>query len=220
MLVENAAFFLMKFRNTENIQPIPEKKPIKKVVQPLRMPVNMLEYEFISKLVVQQYQNDNEVRFDLLLSIPVSDRIPALAKEFGIKRMYQLVALIVKAFMVSQPIPTTKKLNETQINVCACDLILVAEEDQLGLEDLIVFFERANAGFYGAIKNMQHHQVIMNLLENYRQERFDAYQEIKKQQLEKLKVADKQERCCSEPKPISEILKQASVINMNKKMSG
>jgi hypothetical protein len=103
----------------------------------------------IANLALQQYIKKEKPDFELLLSIPLTERIPGLIKEYGLKRMHKLIKLILQEFCYSIALPKSKKLTETKISACACDLILVAEEDQLSLEDLIVFFELAKKGTYG-----------------------------------------------------------------------
>lgn len=185
-----------------------------------RQPVNTLEYELITHLVQQQFQKDDQVRFDLLLAIPLPERIPGLLQEFGMKRMHQLLVMLIKAFCFALPIPKTKKLTDTKISAIACDLVLVAQEDQLSLEDVILFFERAKAGKYGAIKILQHHHQLMDLLQQYRQERHDAFMKIKEEQNQQLKTLGPADRTCVEPKPIGEVMNQAFLVDMKKRMSG
>ncbi len=182
--------------------------------------VNTLEYELITNLVQQQYSKDGEINFPLLLSIPLQDRIPALVQEFGVKRMYHLLLMIIRAFCYSLPIPKTKKLNDTRMSVCACDIILTAQEDQLSLEDIILFFERAKAGKYGTIKSLLSHYQVMSMLDQYRAERHEAFMKIKGEKDAAMKTLGPAERTCEEPKQIGEILKQASIFDMNKRKSG
>jgi hypothetical protein len=179
-----------------------------------------LEYEIIANLVLQQYQIDEDVRFDLLWSIAVTDRIPALTIEYGKKRMHKLVVTPLKEFCISIPLPKTKKLNDTRINVCACDLMLSAEEEALSMEDFVLFFERVKKGAYGPIKKYLTHQIIREKLEVYLEERRAAFAKLSQQKHTELKALGPIERSCEDPKQIGELLKQASVIEMNKKMSG
>lgn len=210
----------MNLRNIVSIQPAKGTGTPKATAKRApRQYVNTLEYELITNLVQQQYTKDGAVSFPLLLSIPLQDRIPALIQEFGVKRMYHLLLMIVKAFCFSLPIAKTKKLTETRMSVCACDLILTAQEDQLSLEDIIVFFERAKSGKYGAIKSLLSHYQVMALLDKYRMERHEAYMKIKEERHEELKASGPTERT-EEPKQIGEIMKQATIFDLNKKMSG
>src|SRR5690349_1363827 len=103
--------------------------PQEKTVQSKRPAkiTHSLEYEIIANLVLQQYKKDGTVRFDLLYNVAPNDRIPALMNEYGKKRMYKLIVTLLREFCISIPLPKTKKLNDTRINVCACDLMISAE---------------------------------------------------------------------------------------------
>jgi hypothetical protein len=179
-----------------------------------------LEYEIIANLVVQQYEKDGEVRFDLLWNIVSTDRILSLSEEYGNRRMYKLITMLLKEFCISVPLPKSKKLNDTRINVCACDLMISAKEEELSMEDLILFFERTKAGKYGAIKKYLTHQVIKEKLDMYLEERRKAFSNFSQHKHSELKALGPIERICEEPKQIGEILKQATVIEINKRMSG
>jgi hypothetical protein len=54
--------------------------PIKKkeTKRSTRKFIHSLEYEVIANLVLQQFEKDGEIRFDLLWAIPATDRIPAV----------------------------------------------------------------------------------------------------------------------------------------------
>lgn len=179
-----------------------------------------LEYEIIANLVLLQYQNNDGIRFDLLYAIGSNDRIPALTEEYGKKRMHKLLVTLLKEFSISIPLPKSKKLNDTRISVCACDLMISAQEDALSMEDLILFFERTKQGKYGAVRKYLTHQLIKEKLEMYLLEREEGFKKITEQKNTELKSLGTEERICEEPKQIGDILKQASVIQMNKRMSG
>ncbi|MGZ3846479.1 MAG: hypothetical protein ACXVBH_10515, partial [Flavisolibacter sp.] len=123
-----------------------------------------LEYELIAGLAVKQFSTANGANFEALLSIPLAERIPALVNEYGLKRMHRLVKTILNEFCHSVALPKSKKLTATKISVVACDLILVADEDQFSMEDLIVFFELAKNCKYGKFKSFLTHYSIMEKL--------------------------------------------------------
>ena len=179
-----------------------------------------LEYDVIANLVLQQYEKDEEIRFDLLWSISATERIPALALEYGNKRMYQLIATLLREFCISIPLPKTKKLNDTRINVCACDLMVSALEEELSIEDFILFFERVKKSKYGPIKKFLTHQLIKEKWETYLTDRSKAFADLSEKKHTELKAMGPAERTCNEPKQIGELIKQAAVIQMNKRMSG
>ena len=134
--------------------------------------------------------------------------------------MHKLFVTLLKEFSISIPLPKSKKLNDTRISVCACDLMISAEEEALSMEDLILFFERAKRGRCGPMKKYLTHQLIKEKLEMYLLEREKAFKGITQQKNVEVKSLGTAERICSEPKQIGDIMKQASVIEMNKRMSG
>lgn len=181
--------------------------------------VRSLEYEVIANLALQQYAKKDKPDFEFLLSIPLTERIPGLIGEYGLKRMHKLLKLILQEFCYSIALPKSKKLTETKMAVCACDLILVADEDQLSLEDLIVFFELAKRGVYGKFKGMLTHFSIIQKLEVYRQERYDAYLELKAQKQTEQKKLGPAERTSPEPTAIRHLFGNAELTIPLKKIS-
>jgi hypothetical protein len=198
--------------STDNIISLEAAKKTKKRF------VRSLEYEVIANLALQQYVKKDKPDFELLLSIPLTERIPGLIKEYGLKRMHKLVKLVLQEFCYSIALPKSKKLTETKMSVCACDLILVAEEDQLSLEDLIVFFELAKRGTYGKFKGTLTHFAIMQKLEDFGQERFNAYVEMKAQKEEEQKKLGPLERTSPEPTAIRHLFEngEGSILPMRK----
>ena len=168
-----------------------------------------LEYEVIANLALQQYAKKDKADFELLLSIPLQERIPGLVGEYGLKRMHKLIKLILQEFCYSIALPKSKKLTETKTSVCACDLILAAEEDQLSLEDLIVFFELTKKGGYGKFKGMLTHFSIMQKLEAFRQERYETYVQLKERKEADQKALGPLERISPEPTAIKHLFGHA-----------
>ena len=182
--------------------------------------IRSLEYEVISNLAMKQFVGENNtIRFDGLLSIPLEERIPGLITNYGLKRAHRLIKMVLQEFCYNIPLPKNAKLSDTKMAACACDLILAGYEDQLALEDLIVFFEKAREGKWGKFKGMLTHFSIMQKLEQYRQERRKAYYQLKGEQEAALKRMADIPRI-GEAKSIGEILQQAEVIPLTQRMSG
>jgi len=175
-----------------------------------------LEYELIANLALQQYATADGANFEALLSIPLSERIPGLIGEYGLKRMHKLIKTILNEFCYSIALPKSKKLTEIKTSVVSCDLILVADEDQLSMEDLIVFFELAKNGRYGKFKNLLTHYSIIEKLEQYRQERYAAYVRIREQKEEEVRLLGPTERISPEPTPIKKLFEDGRVVPFKK----
>lgn len=167
--------------------------------------VRSLEYEVMANMTMQQYVKDEEIDFAALLSIPLTERIPSLMREYGLKRMQRLIKMVLQEFCFHVPLPKSKKLTETRISVVACDLILAAEEDQLGLEDLIVFFEMALKKKFGRFRSLLTHHEIMEKLELFRQQRFEALVALKQKKAETYKTMGPVQRISPQPTPIKEL---------------
>ena len=180
-----------------------------------RLYLNKLEYEIIANLVVQQYQQGDDVRFDALLSIPLTERIPGLMETHGKKMMHIMLVMILKEFSNSLVLTKAKKLTETKISVSACELMLSSYEDYLSLEDIILFLQRAKAGKYGVIKNLSHPSILFGMLEQYRQVRHEAYRKIKENKDAELKMLGAAVRTSPEPTQLNDLLHQAFVIDIS-----
>jgi hypothetical protein len=206
-------------KNIQDIIPIEGQEPVLKATPGKRF-VRSLEYEVIANLAVKQFVSDgNNIRYEGLLSIPLTERIPGLINDYGLKRAHRLIKMVLQEFCYAIPLPKSAKLSDTKIAACACDLILAAYEDQLSLEDLIVFFEQAKGGRYGKFKGMVTHFSIMQKLEQYRQDRSATYYRLKEEQEAAYKKEAELPRI-GDVKSIGEILQQAEVIPMTKRMSG
>ncbi|RYZ29876.1 MAG: hypothetical protein EOO10_04820 [Chitinophagaceae bacterium] len=204
--------------NIDNIIAIEGQTPeIKKA--PRKRFVRSLEYEVIANLATKQYLQGDAILFDKLLSIPLAERIPGLINNYGLQRAHRLIKMILQEFCYGIALPKSAKLTDTKIAACACDLILSAYEDQLSLEDLIVFFERAKEGKYGKFKGMVTHFSIMQKLEQYRIDRSEAYYKLKDEQEAQLKKMNEFPRI-GEVRIIGEIMNGAEIIDMVKRKSG
>jgi hypothetical protein len=175
-----------------------------------------LEYELIANLALQQYSTADGANFEALLAVPLSERIPALISQYGLKRMHRLIKTILNEFCYSIALPKSKKLTETKTSVTACDLILVADEDQLSMEDLIVFFELSKNGKYGKFKTVLTHYSIMEKLEQFRQERYETYIRIKEQKEAEVRLLGPTERISPQPTLIKQLFEDGKVIPFKK----
>lgn len=205
--------------NTDNIIiPIEGQVPELKAATGKRY-VRSLEYEVIANLTIKQFVSGDKIRFEELHAIPKEDRIPGLVDNYGLRRAHRLIKMVLQEFCYSVPLPKSAKLSDTKIAACACDLILSAYEDQLSLEDLIVFLERAKEGAYGKFKGMLTHFSIMQKLDQYRQERALIYNKLKEEQEARLRQMGDSPRI-GEVKSIGEVLQGAEVIPMTQRKSG
>lgn len=174
-----------------------------------------LEYELMASLCFEQYGSKNGADFEKLLDIPAEDRIDTLMKEFGVMNMHRLVRTMLQEFSLRLGLPESRKLSVTAMSVCACDIMLAAEEDQLAMEDLVIFFQLAGDGRYGKFKGLLTHYDIMAKLEEYRKERKIYYESHEQKTDSKLAASeviylpDASARICHEPTRIGELMDRA-----------
>lgn len=72
-------------------------------------------------------------------------------------------------------------MSDDQIVETAYELIMTTEEDQLSIEDYVLFFKGAKEGKYGIIRDRMDQQTIFTMLEEYRQQRHIEFKKIKEE---------------------------------------
>jgi hypothetical protein len=205
---------ILQMDSTKTLRAVkPEQKAPRKRFSPLN--INTLEYGIIANLVVQNYQQDVNVKFDALLSIALSERIPGLIENYGKKSVHRLLVMILNEFNNKLQLPRAKKLTATKISVSACELMLTAYEDQLSLEDVILFLQRAKAGLYGPIKNLVLPSVLFDKFEMYRQARHEVFVKLKEARDAEFKAMGALPRTSSEPTAIGDLLQQSFIFDVH-----
>lgn len=210
----------IKFRNTSYTAQTVDTPKAKPKTSGLYL--NSLEYNMLANLVAKQYEDGDVVKYDALLSIPLTDRIPGLIERYGKKTMHKLLVMIIKEFCNTLTLPKIKRLTETKISIIACELMLTSYEDYLSLEDVILFLQRAKSEKYGAIKSLAQPAILFTMLEQYRQLRHDCYRSLKDVKEAELKVIGSDiPRNSSEPTAIGDLVRQGYIIDIStRKMSG
>ncbi|MGZ3838157.1 MAG: hypothetical protein ACXVMS_05970 [Flavisolibacter sp.] len=133
------------------------------------------EYRLIIDLTMQQFAESEQPLFERLLSIPPGERLPALVNRYGPKRIHKLITLLLVDYLTAVTNTPAINFTRTRVAVAACELMMAAAEDQLGLEDLIVFFTLARKGRFGQTAEPLTHPGILQNLDRYRAERWKAY---------------------------------------------
>lgn len=133
-------------------------------------------------VILKQYKTpQGGVNYPAILSVPSSDRLPALYKQDFLKA----TALVVTALAMAFDRMNLKKKKDNNvgilINNIAEDVIDTAEEDNLSMEDLLLFLQNMVRGKYGVIEEISVGR-FMALFDKYRDDRHDAYVEYKENQ--------------------------------------
>lgn len=124
-------------------------------------------------LYISDFKERGVVMFNQVLAVPSSDRIPQLAttKE-GKTRL--LIAISASLKSALKNINLRVGLNEDQIITLAEQIINTSFEDNLGLEDVLLFLEGLITGAYGKIYDRLDSPTFFELFEVYRQQRHEA----------------------------------------------
>jgi len=150
-----------------------------------------------NKLAVQQhltrFKERGVVAFDRVLSVPTNERIPALVKQPDghLRVAAALTAAITNAL---QNINLRSTLTEDQIIELAGMIIEQSEEDNLALEDVLLFLQQLVSGKVGVIYNRMDIPTFFDLFESYRQERHIQLLRIREEQEAQYKAIGDKER--------------------------
>lgn len=153
--------------------------------------------------IMQTYTHRGMVKFDEVLQISLYARVPNLTHVYGFKNIHKLMGAMLTAF--NESLNLIRPMTADQIFECSRDLVMTSEEDQLAIEDYVLFFKGAKEGKYGRILDRMDHQTIFSMFEEYRQERHRQMIRIKDEKHQALKGTGTTERT-NNPDPISESL--------------
>lgn len=113
------------------------------------------------------------------MQIPVSERIPALAKSDRVyvhKIISAQIQYAMKFFNISN------SLSIEQIFLLADEIIDDSESDNLSLQDVFVFLQKLCAGKMGTVFNRLDIPTFRELFEIHRQERYEEMQNAREEQ--------------------------------------
>lgn len=133
----------------------------------------------ISQSVLPFLQAD-KVRFDEVLKISPFARIPNLTHAYGFENIHKTLILLLGKFVNSFNL--IRPMSEEQVIECAFDMVTTSQEDQLSIEDYVLFFKGARQGKYGKVLDHLDQQVVSEMLEAYRQERHINLVRIREEQ--------------------------------------
>jgi len=133
------------------------------------------------------------VSFQKVLSVPAAERIPALCKtQEG--RGDVLIALTASLKSAFNNINLRVGLNEDQLIDLADAIIDQSSEDNLSLEDVLLFLQKLLIGDAGKIYDRMDIPTFFELFESYRQDRHEAVVRIREEQQSQHKAFGNPER--------------------------
>jgi hypothetical protein len=161
--------------------------------------------------VVRDYVRGGSVQFDKILSISLHGRVPNLTHVYGFEPIHKLLGAMLTSF--NESLNLIRPMTAEQIFECSHEMVMTSEEDQLAIEDYVLFFKGAKEGRYGRILDRLDQQTIFAMLEEYRQERHRQFIRIKEEKHLAQKSQGPSERT-NNPDPLAE-----SLCNLTGRMS-
>lgn len=128
---------------------------------------------------LKQYKQPNgNIDFPMVLAVPTSERLPALYQRNFLEATALVGMGLAAAFdrMVFKKKPTGEMVNEI-----AEEILNSSDEDNLSLEDLMLFLQGLVRGKYGEIAELSISR-FMKLFDGYREERHFALVEFRENQ--------------------------------------
>ena len=126
---------------------------------------------------LRTFKENGIVRHDRTLLIPSAERIPALTRsDEGYKQVYTILVLNLQQCFSN--LNLRKGFNEDQLLELAEMIIEEANEDNLSVEDVMLFLQQLVTGKAGKIYDRLDIPTFFELFEVYRQERYVALQYI------------------------------------------
>ena len=134
---------------------------------------------------LSRFKELGRVKMDLVLAVPSAERLPALAAQNRPAVLVTLAAAIKKAL---QNIKVKNGPDDTMIVEIADRLIDESNEDNLALEDVLLFLQELTSGKTGPLYDRLDMPTFFEHLETYRQRRWEALQNIRYEKEQQFKA--------------------------------
>lgn len=127
--------------------------------------------------ILRQYKNkDGSANYPALFNVPITERLPNMAAHFYNDTLALITGAITMAF---ESINMKRGLSGGQIVDLAEAVIETSHEDNLALEDIILFLQQLVYGRYDMTYESFDIPKFMKLFEQYRQNRHEAIAELR-----------------------------------------
>ncbi len=137
-------------------------------------------------VILREYKTQQGiVKYDKVLAIPINDRIPKLAEKDFPKIITVITAALTLAF---EGMNLKRGMTPAQVVDLAEAIIDTAGEDNLALEDLMLFLQKLVRGEYGAMYESMDIPKFMIAFEVYRELRWQQLNNLRLEQASQHKV--------------------------------
>ena len=128
-----------------------------------------------------RYKVKGEVNhLSVIENVPVSERLPALAKMYGNDKISGILSLAITKTLNSFNLRVG--MNPAQVLELAYSLIEESEQDQLSIQDILLFLEGLPKFKYGKVYDRMDMPTFYELFEVYREQRHQAYVNAREEQ--------------------------------------
>lgn len=139
---------------------------------------------------LSEFKEQGVIQFKKVLSIDSTQRIPALTKTND-GRFEILTALTASLKSAFNNMNLRVGMNEDQIIELADQIIDQSHEDNLSLEDVLLFLQRFLTSYYGKIYDRMDIPTFFEMFEKYRQERHEQLINIRDEEQTQFKISGK-----------------------------
>ena len=162
------------------------------------------------KLYLSNFKDRGIVQYSKTLLIPQTERIPALVEPAG-GRFQVVTALCASLKSAFDNLNLRVTVNESQVLEIADAIIDESYEDNLALEDVLLFLGQLITGKLGKLYDRLDMPTFFELFEVYRQERHKSLMNIKHEQDRQFQSLGDANRWSDNPDP--EIAANRSAMN-------
>lgn len=110
---------------------------------------------------------------EVIKNVPVSERLPALAKVYGNDKVAAVLSKAITRALNNFNLRVG--MNPEQVADLSYSLIEEAEQDQLALQDILLFLEGLPKFKYGKVYDRMDMPTFYEMFEVYREQRHQAY---------------------------------------------
>lgn len=132
-------------------------------------------------LRLSEYRERGEIDFKKVLAVPARYRIPGLVATKEGKRAVLSVLTVYIAKAMNQ-LNLKYPMNADQVATLALTIINQSQQDQLAMEDVMLFLQKLIAGEYGPVEFKMDSPTFFKYFEAYREDRFQANESMKDEQ--------------------------------------
>jgi hypothetical protein len=144
-------------------------------------------------LILKQYKlKSGEINYPAIFTVPSEERLPVLYERDFMKA----TALVVGALTMAFEKMRFKKMDGVMVNNIAEEILDTCDQDNLSLEDLVLFLQNMVRGKYGTNDEISVAR-FMSLFDKYRDERHMAIVELRENQHLEYKGLGSSERTCT-----------------------